>query len=102
MIYQVYLAERELIHVLRCMCLVEAISEAELMSFIETGFLDCDAVAVTCSQEDFIVVALMIGETQTLFETLEGMQTCAPRCMELSLLEADRIRVRMVDYDRNC
>ena len=89
MIHQVYLAERELIHVLRCMCLMEAISEAELMSFIGTGFLDCDALSLTCSQEDFLVVALMIEGTQTMFETLEGLQTCAPLCMGVYQLEAD-------------
>ena len=89
MIHQVHLAERELIHVLRCMCLMEAISEAELMSFIGTGFLDCEAMSLSCSQEDFLVVALIIQGTQTLFETLEGLETCAPLCMGICQLEAD-------------
>ena len=98
MIY--YLAEREIIHLLRRLCLVEAIDEAELMSFVETGVLDCDVGPLTDSLEDFITVALMIGDTLTLFETLEGVQTCAPRCMELYLVGTDRIRVRMADYSR--
>ena len=89
MIHQVYLAEREVIHVLRCMCLMEAISGEELMAFIGTGFLDCDSLAITCTREDFIVVALMIGEAQTLFETLEGLHSCAPLCMGMRQLEAN-------------
>ena len=89
MIHQVYLTERELIHVLRCVCLMDAIGEEELMSFIGTGFLDCDALALSYSLEDFPVLALIIQSTQTLFETLEGLETCAPLCMGISQLEAD-------------
>ena len=40
MMHEVYVAEREIIHVLKCMCVMEAFSEAELLSFIGMGFLD--------------------------------------------------------------
>ena len=89
MMHEVYVAEREIIHVLKCMCLMEAFSEAELLSFIGMGFLDCEALVITCKREDFLAIALMIGQTQTLFKTLKGLPSCAPLCMGICQLKAD-------------
>ena len=86
--HEVYISERELMHILRCMHLMEAISESELLSFTGSGSLDCDALAITCTREDFIVISLMMGESQTLFKTLEGLQSCGPLCMGILQLKA--------------
>ena len=75
-------------HILRCMHLMEAISESELLSFTGSGSLDCDALAITCTREDFIVISLMMGESQTLFKTLEGLQSCGPLCMGIWITES--------------
>ena len=89
MIHQVYVDEREIIHILRCMCIMGSFSEAQLLSFIGTGSLDCETLTITCRQEDFPLITLMIGEARTLFNTLEGLPTCAPLCMGIWRLKAD-------------
>ena len=89
MIFRVCVAKRELIHILKCMCLMGAVSEEELSPVTETGYVECDAMTLSCTQEDFVVVALIIEGTQALFETLEGLETVAPLCMGISPLEAD-------------
>ena len=87
MIYQCSIAERELIHVLRCMFLMGAISDKELRSCTGSGYLDCEGMSLSCSEEDFMIVVLIIQGTQTLFNTLEGLETVAPLCMGAYQLE---------------
>ena len=89
MIHQVNLNEREIIHILRCMCIMGSFSEAQLLSFIGMGSLGCETLTITCRQEDFPLITLMIGEARTLFKTLEGLPSCAPLCMGIWRLKAD-------------
>ena len=89
MIHQVNVNEREIIHILRCMYIMGSFTGTQLLSFIGTGSLDCEALTITCRQEDFSLIILMIGEARTLFKTLEGLPTCAPLCMGIWRLKAD-------------
>ena len=87
MIYECYIPERELIHVLRCMFLAGALTGEELHSFTGSGYLDCEAMTLSCSEEDFLFVILTIQGTETLFNTLKGLETVAPLCLGTYQLE---------------
>ena len=86
---EMYLSEREIMHVLRCMHSMQAISEEELLSLNGAGHLDCEALSISCTREDCLVVSLMMGEAQILFKTLENFQSCGPLCMGILQLKAD-------------
>ena len=81
MIYDTYISEREVIHVLRCMFMAGAISVEDLYSYIGEGTLNCEAISLSCSEEDFWFVVATIQATEALFETLEGLETVAPLCL---------------------
>ena len=87
MMYECYITEKELIHVLRCMYLAGALTGEELHSFIGSGPLDCEALTLTCSGEDFWYVVATVQAMEMLFDSLEGLETVAPLCMGTYRLE---------------
>ena len=81
MLYETRITEKEIIHVLKCMFMAGALTSDKLYSFVGEGSLECEAITLSCSQDDFWFVVATIQTTEALFDSLEGLETVGPLCL---------------------
>ena len=81
--YKTVISEKEIIHILKCMYLIGAMSRDVLFSFIGTGSISAHGVTLRYSTFDFDHLLATVDVTRQLFDNFEGLKSCTPLCLGL-------------------